>query len=174
MVRVLLDDVIETDYGLFELLWNDGRGFDGRFELHFAGQVNGLVGAASGQNLYVNLARRSGGSSVRIVLLEDAPSPDPEAWEDIVEVSVVVPPNAEPVWNTRGGEHCGPLDLPAGSYRVRTSARGRDAGQQGDFADGVVDRYLLEFWPAPEQPDAIVQSTSDDAAYWHGEVGSRR
>ena len=71
MVRVLLDGVIDTDYGQFDLVWGDDYGFDGDVDRFFAGQVNGLVGAASGQGLYVNLARRSGGSPVRIVLLQD-------------------------------------------------------------------------------------------------------
>jgi hypothetical protein len=175
MVRVLLDGVIDTDYGQFDLVWGDDYGFDGDVDRFFAGQVNGLVGAASGQGLYVNLARRSGGSPVRIVLLQDAaPAPDREEWEDIVEVSITIPPGVEPKWSTWAGENSGPLDIPPRTYRVRTSAHGRDAGRGGEFAGGAVDRYLLEIWPAPAQPDAIIQSTSADADYWHRKVGGRR
>jgi hypothetical protein len=29
------------------------------------------------------------------------------------------------------------------------------------------DRYLLLFWPAPPEPDAVIKQTSDHAAYWH-------
>jgi hypothetical protein len=173
MVRVLLDETIETDYGLFELCWGD-YGFDGDFDRNFAGQVNGLVGAASGLGLFVNLARRSGGSPVCIVLAPQAAPADVEAWEDIVEVSIAIPPGAEVVWRTWAGENGGGVDLPSGTYRVRVSACGRDAGHRDEFADGAVDRYLLELWPAPVRPDAIIQSTSDDAEYWHREVGSRR
>jgi hypothetical protein len=174
MTRVLLDQVIETDYGQFDLLWDDGYGFDGDFDRFFGDQVNGLVGAASGHGLYVSLARRSGGSPVRIVLLEEAPPLRDDEWEDVVEVSTTVSPGAKPSWSSWAGETSGPLDLPAGTYRVRTSARGRDAGHDGEFADGPVDHYLLEFWPAPAQPDSIVRTTSDDARYWHREAGSRR
>lgn len=174
MVRVLLERVIETDYGQFDLLWGDDHGFDGDFDRNFAGQVNGLVGAASGQRLYINLARRSGGSPVRIVLLDDAPAPGGDHWEDVVEVSITVPLGVKPRWSTWAGEDSGPLDLPPGNYRVRTSARGRDAGRDGEFADGPVDSYLLEIWPAPAQPDSIIQSTSADAEHWHREVGGRR
>lgn len=176
MERVLLDRLIETDYGQFDLLWGDDYGFDGDFERFFAGQVNGLVGAASGHGLYLNLARRSGGSPVRIVLLDHAPAPTPDAdhWEDVVEVSIMVPADVEPRWSTWAGEESGPLDLPPGTYRVRTNARGRDAGGDGEFADGAVDFYLLEIWPAPTQPDAIILSTSAEAEYWHREVGHRR
>jgi hypothetical protein len=100
MGHVLLDRLIETDYGQFDLLWGDDYGFDGDFERFFAGQSNGLVGAASGQGLYLNLARRSGGSPVRIVLLDDAPLVDSDQWEDIVEVSITVPVGTKPRWST--------------------------------------------------------------------------
>jgi hypothetical protein len=174
MGYVLLDRLIETHYGQFDLLWGDVIGFDGTFDRFFAGQSNGLVGAASGQGLYLNLARRSGGSPVRIVLHDDAPAPASEQWEDIVEVSFTVPPGTRPRWSTWAGEDGGPLALAPGTYRLRTSARGRDAGRDGEFADGAVDFYLLEIWPAPEQPDSIIRSTSADADYWHREVGGRR
>jgi len=174
MARVLLDEVIDTDYGQFDLVWSEGFGFDGDFDRCFAGQVNGLVGAASGDGLYVNLARRSGGSPVRIVLLENAPDRDEELWEDVVEVSISIPPGERPGWCTWAGESGGALDLPGGDYRVRASARGRDAGHDGEFADGAVDFYLLEFWPAAGQPDAIIRTSSANAAYWHHELGNRR
>jgi hypothetical protein len=174
MERVLLDRLIETDYGQLDLLWGDDGGFDGVFDRFFAGQTNGLVGAASGQGLYVNLARRSGGSPVRIVLLDDAPAPDADQWEDIVEVSMTVPAGVSPRWSTWAGEDGGPLDLPSGAYRVRIKARGRDAGRDGEFAEGAVDFYLLMIWPAPAQLDSIIRITSADAAYWHREVGNRR
>jgi len=173
--RILLDDVIKTDYGQFDLVWGGDYGFDGDFDRFFDDQVNGLAGAASGQGLYINLARRSGGSPVRIVLLQDAPSvSEADVWEDGVEVAINIPRNAEPSWCTWAGEKSGPLDIPPGSYRVRVSARGRDAGADGEFADGPVDFYLLEIWPAAPEPDLIIRSTSADARYWHREVGTRR
>ena len=137
--------------------------------------MNGLAGAASGQGLYINLARRSGGSPVRIVLFQEAPAASQvDVWEDVVEVAFKIPHGAEPSWCTWAGEKSGPLDIPPGSYRVRVSARGRDAGADGEFADGPVDFFLLEIWPAPPEPDLIIRSTSANASYWHREVGSRR
>lgn len=174
MERVLLDRLITTDYGQFDLVWGDDYGSDGDFDRFFAGQSNGLVGAASGQSLYVNLARRSGGSPVRIVALHDASPADGVHWEDIVEVSITIPVGASPRWSTWAAEESGPLDLAPGTYRVRTNARGRDAGHDGEFADGAVDFYLLETWPSPARPDLIILSSSADADYGHREVGNGR
>lgn len=174
MRRVLLDQTIDTDYGQFDLGWGDSYdGFTGDFREVFDGQENGLAGAAQPDGLYLNLARRSGGSPVLIELLDAEPEDD-ETWEDVVEVSVVVAAGAQPGWMTWAGEDGGPLDLPPGSYRVRVNAQGRDAGAKDEFAETAVDAYLLQFWPAAAAADAIVRTTSADAAYWHSEVRSSR
>ena len=173
MANVIFDRSVETDYGQFELVWRDGFGFDGDVDKVFDGQVNGLAGAASADGLYLNLARRSGGSPVQIVLHEAQPALS-EYWEDVVEVSISIPADAQPSWSTWAGEDSGVLSIPSGTYRVRVNARGRDAGRDGEFADEPVDWYLIELWPAPIQADAILRTTSGDASYWHREVGSRR
>jgi hypothetical protein len=116
-VRVLLDQVIDTDYGQLDLVWDEEAGFDGDWDRSFAAQVNGLAGA---------------------------------------------------------GEDGGALDLPPGAYRVRVGARGRDAGAEDELADDVVDFYVIQLWPSPRRPDEILRTTSANAAYWHGDVGSRR
>ena len=67
-----------------------------------------------------------------------------------------------------------PLSIRSGTFRVRVNARGRDAGRDGEFEDEPVDWYLVELWPAPAGEDAILRTTTADANYWHGEVGSRR
>lgn len=173
MTRILFDDVVQTDYGQLDLLWGDGPGFDGDFHRFFAGQVNGLAGAGSGTGLYLSLARRSGGSPVRVELHDAAPALD-LAWEDVVEVSVAIPPDAAPRLSTWAGADSYALALPEGTYRVRVGARGRDEGRDDEFADGPVDFYLVQLWPAAATPDAILRCTSDDAAHWHREVGGRR
>ncbi|WP_157803870.1 hypothetical protein [Luteimicrobium subarcticum] len=166
--------MIRTDYGQFDLTWSDDGGFDGDWDRFFAGQANGLVGAADPDGVYINIARRSGGSPVRIVLL-DTPPGDPDAsWDDVVEVSTVVPVGVDVRWQTWAGEDWGRLEaIVPGQYRVRVNARGRDAGSDGEFAAGAVDWYLIELWSAPPAPDVIVRTGSDNAAYWHGEVGDR-
>lgn len=172
---MLLDEVIQTDYGQLDLTWSYDGGFDGDWDRYFAGQTNGLVGAADLHGIYLNLARRSGGSPVRVVLLDAAPGDPGGEWEDVVEVSTVVPEGADARWCSWGGEGSGDLDgLTPGEYRVRVCARGRDAGHDDEFADGPVDWYLVELWPASVTDDTILRTGSADAAYWHREVGGRR
>ena len=36
-----------------------------------------------------------------------------------------------------------------------------------NVGDEPVDRYRLDLWPAPAEPDRIVKQTSEVAAYWH-------
>lgn len=172
---IVFDQVVHTDYGQFDLTWHAGMiGFDGDFDRFFAGQVNGLVGAADPEGVYLHFGRRSGGSALTIELADDEPPLARDAWEDIVEVSTTIPEGSIPGWSSWAGDTGGRLALPAGTYRVRASAHGRDAGAADEFADDVVDRYLVQLWPSPWRPDAILATTSTDAQYWHREVGSRR
>lgn len=56
---------------------------------------------------------------------------------------------------------------------MRYCGWGMDAGHQsGPPMDGepLVDRYLLQFWPAPPAPDEILKQTSAQAAYWHDAI----
>jgi hypothetical protein len=176
-VRVLLDDVVYTDYGQFTLEWlvegagpyTDHRGGNGDPRPSFAGQRNGWVGAAQPTLVHIVLARRSGGSAVRIEWHAHAPA-ETDA-EDVVEVSTSIPRDARRMWFSWAGESGGVLDLPAGDARVRVSAWGRDAGSADEFADGVVDRYLIQIWPSPWRSDAVIRSVSADAAYWNAEWG---
>ena len=171
---LLLDKVIYTDYRQLDLIWSEEGGFDGDAKRFFSEQVNGLVGAGDPHGVHVILGRRSGGSHVRISTLATKPLEPDAQWEDVVEVSIEVPSGAEVKWNSWAGETEGPLALPAGSYRLRVSARGRDAGAADEFADDVLDYYRLELWPAPHGEDAILRVSSDDARYWHSEFGGRR
>lgn len=174
MGQVLFDGVVQTSYGQFDLIWDDGIGFDGDFEKFFAGQANGLVGAAHRDGVYLNLARYGGGSQMRIELCDAEPAMADD-WADVVEVSSAIPTDSSPHWESWAGEQSGALDdLPPGSYRLRVGARGRDEGRDGEFADHLVDWYLLQLWPAPSAPDAVVRVSSEDARYWHRVVGGRR
>jgi hypothetical protein len=175
MERVVLDVIVETDYGQFDLVWSDAIGFDGNFDHFFNGQVNGLVGAADPGGVYFNLARRSGGSRVRMVLVDVAPPLTPPYYEDVVEVSVTVPGGVDIRWLSWAGESSGTVEgVAPGSYRMRVSAHGRDVGRDGELADGVVDEYLLELWASSTAADEVLRVGSEDARYWHRAVGGRR
>lgn len=170
-MRQLPYTAIFTDYGQFHLVWSED-GAAGDLDARFAGQINGLVGAALPGGVYINLARRSGGSSVCIRLYDDEP-PVSGWYEDIVEVSTVIPEGADIAWVSWGGESNGALpSVPGGPYRIRVSAKGRD--EADELAEGVADSYGIDIWPAPVKEDAILRSTSKDAAYWHKQRGSRR
>lgn len=47
-------------------------------------------------------------------------------------------------------------------------------GDAEDIVEGIVDRYLLQFWPAPVEQDAILRVESENAAYWNRAWGGRR
>jgi hypothetical protein len=177
MGRLLLDDAVHTDYGQFDIEWSRS-GFDGDFDKYFRGQVNGLVGAAHPEGVYLHLARPSGGSRVRLVHLDAEPPPPTTDVEDVVEVSLNVPEGASVRWSSWAGETSGSLPgIAPGPHRLRVSARGRDAGRDAYLAEddvGIVDDYLLELWPARPAEDAILLVGSEDARYWHREVGGRR
>jgi hypothetical protein len=174
MPIVLFDQVVNTSYGQFALEWGaSGNTWDGDADRFFAGQLNGWVAAAVEGVIAVVLARYGGGSAMRIELWPEEPPTDP-AWEDSVEVSIRVDEGDTVGWGTWAWSESGTLALPAGDYRLRASARGRDAGRDGEFEPEVVDHYLLQFWPAPVRPDAVIATTSADAAYWNIAWGSRR
>ena len=168
-----MDHVVHTDYGQLTFWWGDADEYDGDVNRFFGNQVNGLVGAADSEHLAFVLARRSGGSAVR-VLMEPSQPPVEDDYQDVVEVSVEVSPGQQVRWSAWAGEDGGSLSIPPGQYRLRVSAKGRDEGAQGEFAESVVDWYLIQLWPHPVGEDAVIRTGSDDARYWHEQRGSRR
>ncbi len=65
------------------------------------------------------------------------------------------------------------MPIPAAEYRLRGSACGQDAGRDGECVEGAVGSNLLELWPFTVEADVVVRVGSDDAAYWHHEVGGQ-
>ncbi|WP_329004952.1 hypothetical protein OHA18_16360 [Kribbella sp. NBC_00709] len=141
-------------------------------DLHecFAGQRNGLCGAAVPGTLFLVTGMHTGEVEFAVELHDTMPSVEHSA-EDVVEASYR-PIGATVLMTWAGDGGSWPLDLePDADYRVRYSAWGMDAGHQaGPPMDGepLVDRYLLQFWPARPAPDRVVKETSKQAAYWHG------
>ncbi|TCC16212.1 hypothetical protein [Kribbella speibonae] len=135
----------------------------------FAGQRNGLCGAAVAGKLWLVTGLHTGRVGFTVEVHERMPSVEYSA-EDVVEAAYRPIGDAALVsWGGSGGPW--PLELEPGvDYRVRYSAWNMDAGHQaGPPMDGepLVDRYLLQFWPARPAPDRVVKETSKQAAYWH-------
>ena len=101
--------------------------------------------------------------------LHDQPPPVEDSWEEVVEVSFR--PTSETVALVQwGAEAAWPLALEQVDFRARYCADGMDQARAEDTRlDGepVLDRYLLQFWPAPPSSDRVLKQTSAVAAYWH-------
>ncbi|MCR3754399.1 hypothetical protein LX88_008411 [Lentzea californiensis] len=153
-----------VDYGQLYVKPEDGSSQLGEC---FGGQVNGLCGAAVPGGLFLIVSLQAGEVGFTVELHEQEPPVGGE-WEEVVEVSYRP---AGPVhlvaWaNTKTW----PLeDLEPVDYRVRYCAVAMDETRTGEPKEGEPsrERYLLQFWPAPPEPDRIVRQTSSHAAYWH-------
>ena len=133
----------------------------------FGGQHNGLCGAAIPGALFLMTGLHTGTVGFAVEVHDSAPPVD-DTWEEIVEVPFR--PVGETMLVSWGGEQWWPLDLAETDHRVRYCATGMDDGRARDtrLADEPeVDRYLVQFWPAPPEPERLVKQTSSAAAYWH-------
>lgn len=131
-------------------------------------QTNGLCGATYPGVLAMVTGLHTGGVPFEVVISDDEP-PVGDEWEDVVEASFSA--RERNYWLvTFDDAH--ELVLPlATSYRARYCATGMDQGSQADVRmddEPVIDRYLLQLWPAPMRDDAVLRQTSEIAAYWHG------
>lgn len=166
-MTLLFDGELHVDYSQFYV---ESRTDEDAFDIPdvLKGQVNGLCGAAVPGMLFLSTGLHTGDVKVTVELL-DAPPPVGEDWEDVVEVSFR--PQAEVRLMRWAGEQSWPLALEPTDYRVRYCASGMDASSAEDTrADGepLVDRYLLQLWPASPTTDVIVRQTSEKAVTWHG------
>jgi hypothetical protein len=135
----------------------------------FAGQSAGLCGAATPGALWLSTGLHTGDVGFTVEVHEQAPPLDP-VWEDVVEVSFR-PASADSALVQWAGEASWDLGLEDTDYRVRYCAQGMDrAGEKDTRLDDEpqLDRYLLQFWPAPPERDRVLRQTSQSAAYWHG------
>lgn len=134
----------------------------------FAGQHNGLCGAAIPGTLFLVTGLHTGTVGFTVELHEREPAVD-EVWQEVVEASFR-PASQRVALVQWAGEASWGLDLPPVDYRVRYCAFGMDEGRAADTrmaGEPQLDRYLLQFWPAGPAEDRIVRQTSEIAAYWH-------
>jgi hypothetical protein len=166
-MRTVVDGEVHVHYGQMYVHSEGGDPFEGDLTACFAGQRNGLCGAAVPGTLFLITGLHTGAVGFTAEVHDTEP-PD-AGGEDVVEAPFRVEGVARLV--TWAGEDWWDLDLPPGDYRVRYSGSGMDAGRDRDTRmDGEpeLDRYLLQFWPAPPAPETVVRQHSAIAAYWHG------
>jgi hypothetical protein len=135
----------------------------------FAGQRNGLCGAAVSGSLFLVTGLHTGYVNLQVQVHHAAPPVD-ESWEEIVEVSWSL--NAGPAvlqdWNA---EALCEIPLERGAYRVRYAARrfgeAEPADDEEESDEAAIESYSLSFWPALRMDDAVLKQTSPHAAYWN-------
>ncbi|TCC44762.1 hypothetical protein E0H75_34580 [Kribbella capetownensis] len=164
-VRTLTTGPVGVHYGQ---LYVQSHEFVSDLGASYAGQQNGLCGAAVPGALFLITGLHTGDVGFSTELHDSEPPVD-DTWEEIVEASFT-PVGATTALVGWAGEWQEPLDLAETDYRVRYCGIGMDSGHETDNTlDGepLVDHYLLQFWPAPPEPDRVIKVTSGTAAYWH-------
>ncbi|WP_202869130.1 hypothetical protein [Kribbella antibiotica] len=165
IMRVAMSGRAWVSYGQ---IYVESTPFSGVMEDSFRGQRNGLCGAASAGVLFLVTGLHTGEVGFTVEVHGTAPPLD-DSWEEIVEASYR--PAGEAMLITWGGDGgWWPLELAEADYRVRYCGWGMDAGHQANPPsddEPVVDRYLLQFWPAAPAADRVVKVTSANATYWH-------
>ncbi|HEX3450067.1 MAG TPA: hypothetical protein VHS97_17570 [Isosphaeraceae bacterium] len=164
VVRTLMSGPAYVHYG--QIYVESGLEFPDMTEC-FGGQRNGLCGAAVPGLLFLITGLHTGDVGFTVELYDKRPPVD-EGWQEIVETSFR--PMGEAALVGWGCQWRQPLDLAEASYRVRYCAAGMDDGSKLDTrmaGEPEADRYLLLFWPAPLELDAVIKQTSGTAAYWH-------
>ena len=164
-VRRPFDGEVFVHYG--QIYVESGDGFNPDLSEAFAGQSAGLCGGAVSGSLWLITGLHTGMVGFTVEVHDQAPDLDP-VWEDVVEVSFR-PASVDTKLVQWAGEDAWDLDLPEADYRVRYCAQGMDLAHDDTIVDDepVLDRYLLQFWPAPPEADRIVRQTAEIASYWH-------
>ncbi|MFF7459144.1 hypothetical protein [Kitasatospora sp. NPDC008115] len=166
-VRRPVDGEVRVHYRQIYVESDPGSSGPGLAEA-FAGQDAGLCGAAIPGALFLVTGLHTGSVRFTVEVHDTEPSLDP-VWEDIVEVSFR-PASHRSRLVQWAGEATWDLDLEELDYRVRYCAHGMDEGRGRDTrlpGEPLVDRYLLQLWPAPPGPERVLRQTAEIAAYWH-------
>ena len=160
MHSVLVPGPVNVTYGQIYVEPDDGDYIE--MEAAFAGQTNGLCGAAQPQRLFLMTATHTGKVNFTVELHTEPPALNPE-WDEIVEASITI--GSEPIYLFEWAhENAYELPIPPGVYRVRYNVKGMEFDADPGRPE---EQYCLQFWPAPEMPDQILKVTSPCATYWH-------
>jgi hypothetical protein len=164
-MRTLLDGEVDVHY--WQMYVESGSVGIPDLPGAFAGQANGICGAAEPHSLFLITGLHTGTVGFRVELHEAPPRLN-EEWEDVVEVSFRAATAEAALLDWDGEGH--PLDLEPTDYRVRYCASGMDEAREHDTRledEPALDRYLLQFWPAAPAPDRVIKQTSEVAKFEH-------
>lgn len=163
-MRVLLDQEVRVDHCWVLVVPEDDDDLDLRAAR--AGMRIGLLGAGEPGALSLTTSLHLGAVPVRVELHDAAPAVAP-AWEEVVEASFRT---EDAGYALATADDRVALDLPRDvDLRVRCCASGIDAAYDGTRAPRgpELDRYLLQLWPAPPAPEALLRVTGERARHAH-------
>lgn len=165
-MRTIIEGEVHVHYGQIYVV-GEPDFFNPELYEAFAGQESGLCGAAVPGALWLTTGLHTGHVGFTVEVHDQPPPLDP-AWEEVVEVSFH-PDSARSALMEWAGSAMWELGLDEVDYRVRYCAHGMDQAREKDTrTDGPqLDRYLLQFWPAPTGPDRVLKQTASIAQYWH-------
>ncbi len=122
---------------------------------------NGLIWVTHGAAA-IQTGLDTGDLPLTVTVTDQEPPLEADEWEEIVEVSMVIPGNGLAVYAPGDLPEAG-VGLPAGedetrAWRLRVHARGRDAGRDAEFIDAdageeMVEEHAIQLWPAPPAPE---------------------
>jgi hypothetical protein len=169
----VFDGRIWVHYGQFYVF--SGSAWDGDMAACFAGQTNGLLGAARPGMLFLTTGLHTGEVDLRIEILTREPE-IAARWEEVVEASFVPATASVAIQDWNRATVCD-LTLSPRPHRVRYSTVGMDEGRRLDTvvaASEPFEAHLLQFWPSPAGSDLILRRTGETARYWHSTLAQTR
>jgi hypothetical protein len=111
----------------------------------------------------VNTGIHSGPVNLTVQVLTARPEMSPSGWEDIHEVSLMLP-SGRAFFNEPTGwdmKEVGTIrDGEGGSYRARIHSAGRDAAYDL-VVESAVERHLVQFWKEAPSPVSVLSSRSE-------------
>jgi hypothetical protein len=164
MLRMTIQREVRVQYAQLYLADEHSWGRADWDELYFGKRPCGLLAVAAGEAI-LTTGLHSGVVRFAVAVEDGDPGAELDGYEDVVEVSFEAC-YADLNLIEGAGERSHPLPpLPAGAgwYRMRYHCRGMDEGVEANTnfdAGRVIDEYLLQIWPAPDAPPAVLKVTS--------------
>ncbi len=141
-------------------------------ETDFAGQRNGILGAARAGALTLRTGLHTGDVALRVLRCDTEPPLPDESWTEVVEASVNVPEHAAMTLSDAEGLNAEPAAIEPGTYRARLASARYGLAEDGPLHDPqgeLLERYTLVLWPEPSvRPDALLRAKHARAKSWHG------